>query len=243
MAPSWKTYTKEIYRRIHYLATWPPTRKLEVGDIVVFEGRSPERRLSLSELGCDFEVRSEPDLRNRGWATKRSISVQPGVGASVPVHPGLKLGGALRLTFERRHGFVLRVERSREQTMERLDRIDNEILRLHQAGEWQRDWRLVTHVVHAEKMMMLLSEDRDVSADLSVSAGIGADALSLARAEGDVELVRKGDGLDYEFGDNTTPLYLARRVKRFLGRGTKQVGKRGRARSGLGEFGVFEEEF
>jgi hypothetical protein len=243
MAPVWKSYTREIYRSLHYLAAWPPTRTLAVGDIVVFEGRSPERQLSLTDLGYDFEVRSDPDLRNRGWASNGSVRAEPMAEASSPVHPGVKVGLGLKLVFEDKHRFLLRAERSREQTMERLDQVNDEIFRLHDEGKWRREWRLITHVIQAEKTMVLLSEGRNVSADLEVSADIGLDPLSVARGQGAVKLLRSSAGLNYEAGDNVTPLYQARRIKTLFGRGTKQVGKRGRARAGLGELHVVEEEF
>ena len=243
MAAAWKSYTKEIYRSIHYLATWPPTRTLAVGDIVVFEGRSPERHLSLSDLGFDFETRTDADLRTRGWATRRSIKTEPAAGASGPVEPGIVAQARMKLTFETRNSFILRAERSCEKTMERLDRVEDEMLRLHDEGEWRKEWRLVTHVVEAGSMMALVSEGRGTTADLEVSGGIGMDSLSVAQAQGEVKLVNSSAGLNYEAGENATPLYQARRIKRLFGKGTKQVGKRGRARARLGEFGVAEETF
>src|ERR1700722_18021408 len=175
-------YTSEIYGGLHYLATWPPSGKVGVGDVAIMQDRTLERHLSIGDLEVATKVISGSEVHERGWASSGALTVAATGGASGPVNPVVNAGGDFEVNFKSKHAILMRAERSREDSLDRLDRVRQEILRLHEEGTWQRDWVLVTHVIHAHSLMVLISNEKEAKAHLAVSAGVAADPAAIATA-------------------------------------------------------------
>lgn len=245
MAKLWKRYTSEIYGGLRYLATWPPSSQVEVGDVGIFADRSFERHLSLDDLGIEATPRRGTEVRERGWASAKTKLLRPVVAAAAPLG-GVAAGVETEVRFEGKHATLLRAERSREYGLDRLDQVWQELLRLHEEGKWQEDWTLVTHVIRASRMVVLISKDRESKATLRLTGGAADDAGALVTARGELTIL-SADAMAYEERSavDATPLYRAVRVQRRRVRGdrVKRIGKRGRARSGPGEFEIAEVAF
>jgi hypothetical protein len=228
-----KTYTSQISKRLGYCASWLPRNQIAVGDIALMENRSLERQKSIRDIGIDIEIREGNEVKDWGWTSGTTFEVNPAISAGAPVHPGVQIGGGLTVGFTRKNGILLRMERSQEQSLERLDSLRKEMLRLHETGEWERDWVVVTQVIHAGRMIVLISERRGASADLTAAMRIGAEPASVIEAEGKIELLGSSGMNLQETGENLTPLYKALRVKpgRIRKSRIKQINRRGRARA------------
>lgn len=246
MADLWKRYTNEIYKGMHYLAAWPPSKRVQVGDVVVMEDRSPDRQMSASDLGIETPVLRGAQVRSRGWATEGALTVGPAVAASGPVHPGVVAGAELEVKFNAKHAILLRAERSREDSIDQMDRLKQEILRMHAEGKWRREWVVVTHVIHAKTLMVLVSSASGAVARLRGSGSLGVDPSALAEGNGEVALL-SASGMVYEESgvEDATPFYLAIRVQdRLLRRPiTTRIGKRGRVRGAASSVEVVDVAF
>jgi hypothetical protein len=246
MAKLWKRYTGEIYGGLRYLAAWPPSGRVVVGDVGVFADRSLERHVSLDELGIEAAVRPGADVRERGWASAKTRLRRPTVSAAAPLGSGVAASAEVMVTFEAKHATLLRAERSREDGLDRLDRVWEALLQLHEEGKWNPDWVLVTHVIRARRMVALISKDRRSGATLRLAGGTAEDANALVTARGELTVIA-ADAMAYEERGamDATPLYRAVRVQRRLVRDNrvKRIGKRGRARSAPGEFEIAEVTF
>lgn len=246
MSELWKQYTHEIYAGLHYLATWPPSAALAVGDIAIMRDRTPERHLSIGDLGVETKVLKGAEVHERGWASSGALTVSAAAAASGPAVPGASIGGELEVSFNSKHAVLLRAERSREDSLDRLDRITRELLRLHEDGSWQREWVLVTHAVHARSLMVLVANQKGAKAKLQVSGDVAAEPAAIVNARGTVSLL-SASGMAYEEHGvkDATPLYLAVRVQERLGRRSivKRIGRRGRARPQRGDFEIADVTF
>jgi hypothetical protein len=141
---------------------------------------------------------------------------------------------------------MMRAEQAREDSLDRLERVRRELLRLHEDGIWQREWVLVTHAVRAERLIALISSDREASAQLRLSGGMATEAGALARVAGKVTVTQTTGMAFEELGVlDATPLYQAVRVQERPLRGdrVKRVGKRGRARPEESRFEIVEVTF
>lgn len=245
MAKPWKRYTDEIYGGLRYLATWPPSGRVEVGDVAVFEDRSAEKQTTMEELGIEKETSAGADVRERGWASARAFELKPRAGAAAPLEPGLVAGAGVELEFKAKHAILMRAERSREHRLERLATVKQELLRMYDGGEWKREWLLITNVIHARRLIVLISGRRGDKALLTLSAGVGDDAIGLATGRGELTVVSADEMAYKEDGiENATPLYRAVRVQRRPGPNrVKRIAKRGRARGGEADFEVAEVTF
>jgi hypothetical protein len=245
MAETPEKYTDEIHTELGYLATWPPTNELTLGDIGLMEGRTLVRQQSITDLGLEFEIREDKQRRDRGVTSGAEIDVQAAASGGAPIHPGLKAGAAVKVEFKSANAIVMRAEDCRAQQFEVLDRLKREILKLHGQGKWKREWLVVSEVVHSARLLALISKSGGASVTLRVSAGIKASALSLAEGQGRVSLLNKSKGVVDESGSDATPLYRALKVEKRVFREprTKQADQRGRARAGANEFDVVEFAF
>jgi hypothetical protein len=231
----WKSYTSQIFKGMSYCAAWPPSNKVTLGEIaLMMKDRTLERQMSISDFGLDIEDRTGHEVKDRGWTSGTDVAFNPGVGAGAPLQPGLNIGGRIKVSFNRKNAILLRLERVHEQTLERIDRLRKEMLRLDSAGEWDPNWVVITQVVHARRMIVLVSERKSASADLRASMQVGADPVAVVNAQGELELLRSSGMSLQETGNDLTPMYKALRVKpkRMRRSKIKQINKRGRARSG-----------
>jgi hypothetical protein len=243
--PLWKSYTSQVFKGMSYCAAWPPSNKVTLGEIaLMMKDRTLERQLSISDLGLAIEDRIGHEVKDRGWTSGSDVVFNPGAGVGAPLHPGLDVDGRIKVSFTRKNAILLRLEQAHEQSLERIDRLRREMMRLDSAGEWDPNWVVITQVVHAQRLMVLVSERKSASADLKASMQVGADPLAVVNAQGELELLRSSGMSLQETGENLTPVYKALRVKPKWMRGSKikQINKRGRARSG-GESDVVELTF
>jgi hypothetical protein len=229
----WDSYTKQVFRDLRYCASWLPRNRVSVGDIAVMENGGLERQQSIEDLGFAIETREDIEVKDWGWTMGTTFTVEPSLGAGAPVHAGVQVEGGLRVSFNRKNAILLRLERSREQGLERMEPLRREMLRLHDTGKWDPGWVVVTQVIRAQQMFVLVSEHKDASADLKTSAHIGADPAAVINAQGRLELLRSSGMSLQESGEELTPLYKALRVRTGRIRKTriKQINWRGRARS------------
>lgn len=246
MAKVWQRYTKDIYAGMRYLPSWPPSARAEVGDVGILKRGTLERQMSIGDLGLPMTTIDGAMVGTRGWASSKAVVVSPGVAAAAPVHPGLSAAAELKVRFEGKHEILLRVERSRERSLDRLDLLKRELLRLHDEGRWERDWILVTKTIRAQRQIALIANRKGASADLRLSGGLAQDAGGLATVGGELTVASSSEMAYSETeAEGTTPLYLAIRVQKRVARDNrvKRVGRRGRARGGEAEFEVSEVTF
>lgn len=246
MADLPERYTKDVYRGIRYLASWLPSSAVAVGNVAVLQKGSLELVTTAEALGLSTQTIIGPSVAERGWVSQRTVTVAPKVGASGPLDSSLGGGAEMNIEFKAKHAILLRAERSREKSLDHLGQIKKEMLRLHEEGEWETDWILVTHVVHARRLIVLISNEKGASAQLRLSAGAVQDAGALITANGELDVTNlQGMALSEVGIKNATPLYQALRVRkrRLRGNEVKRIGKRGRARAGDGEFEIAAVSF
>jgi hypothetical protein len=243
MAELWQHYTREVHKGLHYLASWPPSARVGVGDIAVMIDGSLERQATLQDAGLPYAVARGADVRHRGWASAGSVSLGGGAAADAPLSAGTQAGAEIEASFRSTHAILLRAERSREDSLERLDQIKQGMLAMRAAGTWQQEWLMITHVVHAQSLMVLISKERNASARLLVSGSVGADAHALATGSAGVQVL-SASGMAYEEHGiaDATPLYLAVRVQERFGRTArvKRIGRRGNVRTAGGSYEVVD---
>jgi hypothetical protein len=234
MAGPWKRYTGETYRRLRYLAAWPPGAQLEVGDICLLQDRAPERQSSITDLDLPLEVVTGKEIRNLGFTSGIVVSVVGRAAVAGPVQPGIKGGARLKVAFNRKHAIMMRAQRTREDQIDRIDLLKAEMLRRYSAGDWDPKWIVITHVVHAADLLVLISEGHGAEVELGAEAGVELTPTTMATGDGSLSVLSHSGNLFEQSGANLTPLYHGIRIRDpFLREPrTKRADKRGRALPG-----------
>jgi hypothetical protein len=242
MAEAWKNYTDRVFDQTGFLGCWPSTGELALGDIVLMEAkRTPVRQLNFTDLGVDVTPREGQGRRDYGANSGTAIEVSAEIGAKGPVHPGVAAGTKMRVTFKRANAVLMRAENCRIDQFDRLDMVKREILERNARKEWDRDYLVISQVAVSERLLVLISERGGANIGLDVSAGIGADSLSLAKGQGTVRLSQDSADVHTENSEEPmTPLYRALKLRKLPRKKVAQANKRGRARAQVDEFDVVE---
>ena len=75
MAKAWDQYTKEMFEKFGYMATWTPGVQLELGDVGVVKDRLFTRITSLTNLGISFNKRDDKTEELQKHASSGSVSI------------------------------------------------------------------------------------------------------------------------------------------------------------------------
>jgi hypothetical protein len=215
-----KRYTDEIRSKHNYLATWYPSIMLSLGDIGTFNkerifvpiGEIARHGLQinpvLSPASTDFSYHSAHDFDCHVKLATKSDLLAP----HIPLDAA---GIGMRFRSEGAMFFQLGdVTHERIQDQIALAR---KMLALANNQEWDKDWVVVTEVMHARKFVILVSESSEGSAELTAEADVSALGLSALTAEGKVFL-KHSHALNTKITSTAarelTPLFRAVRIKR-----------------------------
>lgn len=219
MSSAARQYTADLRRELSFLASWPPGARLQLGDVGTTDGDNVFMRLSsLQALGVPFkEMLASEGRENYQYASKGGVDFGVKLAGepssllpNVPLH---KAGLGIR--FKRKHAVVFRADGARHSRIEDLLLLRNEVLSLIQAGQWNRDWSIVTHLVSADATTVLVGSSASSGIEFELDGAVQAGGLELLSATGslhtvasrEMELAMVGTG-------GATPLFRGMRVKR-----------------------------
>jgi len=241
--PVFKRYCDQLHRHIGWLATWQPDSPIAVGDVCLMEGRQMVRQFHLDDRGIGCTEIVSPTVAHVGWQSSKGITVKPSAGASAT-----GVGDAhVEVKFEDADAMVFRAERCREHSLDRLDRLKDELLDLRSRGQWDEDLLVVTQVRHAERLLVVVAGERGSSAVVKVAADAFSPGLDLSSANVGVELLRAtSTGYQISNARNTTPLFQAVRVRRVGVRREhviRRIGRKGKLRSGAESYDLVPVDY
>jgi hypothetical protein len=197
-------YTREIRESLRYSATWPPLKEVRLGDVGVLHRHEYTHVTTAEKLGISFETRTSPSQGMFEHLTADRVRIKPHVKAQLPevIAPAVDVGAAIDVEFVTAGAVLFRT--SDDCTVTEIEdrvAVGKRVLELRGSGEWERDWVLVTEVVHAERTTVLIASGDDASATIAAKAKIGVGAAALVDAGAGLEVV------DY---DNVATRILAR---------------------------------
>ena len=75
MAKAWEQYTKEMFEKFGYMATWTPGLPLELGDVGSHQRKVFSRATSLKNLGIEFKTREDKTEETQKHSSSGSVSI------------------------------------------------------------------------------------------------------------------------------------------------------------------------
>ena len=209
MASTAQRYQEEIHDRLGFFATWLPADPIDIGDVGVLQGGRFRPTTSLSELNVAYTLGSPGVAQDLQYTSTHGTSVAFSAGADAAVAEA-----EIRVEFSDAGSFVFHVSGLRPQRIESPAAVGIELLRLHDAGKWNRDWLVVEALYTASRATILVCEGASGEVVLAAkTAGLQPIAsladpkirLSVASARGSIVQVVARLGLH--------PLYSCLRVK------------------------------
>lgn len=149
----------EIRNRFDRLPVWLPGTAMAVGDVGVFDDRGWSKRASLDELGIGFAVEAGGAPVEYDYSSSDGAEVD--IRLRVPLDPVLDavpVGNVgMRVRFSRRGAFVLKASEVSVSRIGDLAKVDEQILHRHAAGQWPREWVLISEVARGGPSVVLVA--------------------------------------------------------------------------------------
>jgi len=220
-----RQYTNELKRELGFLAAWPPGARIALGDIgTINEDNVFVRASSLELFGIPFkEAAASKGTQTFQFASAGAVEIGVKLAgqtsALVPSVPQAKAGLGIRFT--REYATAFRAEGVRQRRIDDQVALAREVLALMRDERWDRDWSVVTEVVHATSTTALVGHSAGSGAEFEISGAAQGAGLELLSAEAGLRTVTSRDMQLMIVGTGgTTPLFRAMRVKRrwFIGK-------------------------
>lgn len=200
-------YTKQLYARWRYFASWLPNSPVSLGDVGVVEGRRFRRLTSLDELGVPMTPGRPGERANYQYSSAGQVSVA--VGGSGSAELGTDGPSAtVSIHFKRAGATFFQAADGVEQSLTDLPGLEAQLRRRHEAGTWRREYVVVSTVVRTGPAAIFVSEERDGGVEFRVSGGLEVGPLSVAHAASALTVVRKARvAVAVVAPDGLTPLF------------------------------------
>jgi hypothetical protein len=224
MASAAEIYTTELSRELRFLAAWTPGVPIQLGAI----GKISDDHIfaplsSISSFGSTLdETLSGHEESALTFASAEAVEVHfklAGKTSDVVSSVAAAQAG-LGIVFKRKFATVFRADGIRHHQISDQLKLARDVLGLLRAGEWKRDWFIVTHVVEADSTTALISSSNNAVAEFSLGANVQGGGLELLRAEFQPRVALSRDmEVTIVTSGGLTPLFRASRVRRrwFIG--------------------------
>ncbi len=180
-----KMYTDELKKQFGYLATWLPGTPIALGDIGKMEHNVFNKISNLSDLGISFEVQADDTPSDIEHNSQGSVSVSFKAAGRAAL-PGSSLGeldAGISVSFSKEHAILFKANGTTSPSIKNQIGLGQEILKRYKAGDWDKNWVVVTEVVNADSATILISGSADSKIELKAKGGIELAKIDIADAD------------------------------------------------------------
>jgi hypothetical protein len=211
-------YISEIRRNLGFTPTWPPSASVEPGDIVLLDDDAPTRIDTLTKKAyrVTFDVRDDVGTSDLRYMSARGVSLTFKASGASPIPNSVLTTADAGVCVEFSHRNACVVEALGCATKRIADQITlgDQILALYQAGQWEREWAVVTEVIRADTVTVFLSSGSNAKIELKAGGTFTAGATSLASANAEFSVaVSKNMATQVIATKHLTPFYRAYGIK------------------------------
>ncbi|MGV9366050.1 hypothetical protein [Amycolatopsis sp. NPDC003731] len=178
MAGIHEIYTREIHKKLGFLACWFPNTLISVGDVGTLRGHRFDRVTSLDDLKIPYEMRELSVAADLNYQSAGKVRVSAGATATAPGAGS----GKLSVAFDDAGATLLQASGCAWRELANLPALERELQVLRLAKVWRREWVLVHKVLHTGPAAILVSATAGATVDLEVSADVLAGPLPVANA-------------------------------------------------------------
>ena len=216
MAKAWEQYTKEMFEKFGYMATWTPGLPLELGDVGTIKDRVFSRVTSLKNLGIDFKTREDKTEETQKHSSSGSVSILFKAAGKAPALGSVltEAEAGFTIDFKKNKSTVYEATGCVAPTIEDQVAMGKKILELFQTGEWSKDWVVITELIQAKSATVLISNSSSSKIELSAKGTFTGGAASLADVSAQLQMAFSKDMMTTLVSQTgLTPLFKARAIK------------------------------
>ncbi len=213
-----KDYAKAMKNKFGYQVVWPPNTLLEIGDYGTVSG-SKNLGGAFTKLGnIKDKFGIDPEIDRGAVSTvetlqSEGVTIADVTGSGSGVVDGVKIDVEVKVSFEKKNSMVYHGSDVTPLSVRHLGDLGEKLAKLLKAGDWQKDWLVVTDVHETNGLTVLLSQSSNTSLTMAGGAGFGPG--NLAKASANVPITNNNSAIaNYMSPGRTTPLIRARAVKK-----------------------------
>lgn len=209
-------YTKELYERFGYLATWTPGTPVAIGDVGEMDGNVFRRVSSLKLMQIPFSVRKDTGREDLLYTSESGVKMNF-KAAGTPVIAGSSLvtqKAGVTIDFQKGAGVVFVARGCQSPSIEDQISLGKEIIRRYNTNGWDKKYVVVTEVVQADSMTAFISESSGGKIELIAENSLNLGTVNLADFSANFS-VGASSGIHTQIiaKDRLTPLFRVRKVK------------------------------
>jgi hypothetical protein len=218
-----RQYTKELYDKFDYIATWLPTAPIKLGDVGIVAKSGFDQLTSLEKLDISFDVREGASIGQFSYATEGAVSVHFKAQGEVPppLSQLMQAEAGVIIEMGRASATLFQAADARSRSIDDPASLGRRILDRYKLGEWDGHHFVVTEVMEAKAATILISSSADARVEFSVSGKATVGVLNLTDLDAGLRIEHKRNlHTEIVARGGLVPLFRARRVhRRYLGLG------------------------
>jgi hypothetical protein len=204
-----KTYTRELKDNLNYTATWLPNVKLSLGDVGLLSNYEFIYRTNLKNLGVPFKEGSPGGSATYSFISSEAVTRNLKVAGNAQL-PGSVLTEAdagITFSFGKKHAIVFLATDCTIRSISDQEPLKKLILNAYSAGQWDREYVVVTELVAAGSTSVIISEGSEGRYELKAKAGL-TPTFEAMNVEGNFSLAHDSQiGFNCLAKSGMTPLF------------------------------------
>lgn len=190
-----KTFWREIRGKYDRLPVWLPGTPITIGDVGHLSPGRWTKKTTLEELGITMTPDEDGVPVDHDYSSARGVTIDIQLSGETNAGiAGLQAGEAgFSVTFTRSGACVFKAAQVRVSRIGNLHKVEQAILDLYAADQWQPDWTYVTETAQGGPACILVAEHAAATAVVNLGLDLPAGTASLASAKAGLSLARNTD--------------------------------------------------
>lgn len=171
-----KLYVRNTRDELGRYPTWPPQRRVELGDIAIYSGRRAEFDFvtSIHQLGIAVRPNASQGIMAELYTTMQAVNLKFGPASSDVTK------SSAQFTFRRAASVATQGFQMSHVTLP-IDRLRSAIDDATAGGVmWDPDWLVVTEIWHAEAFTTLIASSKASEAEVAAKVEVPGHAFNIA---------------------------------------------------------------
>lgn len=210
-------YCNELRRKFGYHATWIPTDHINLGDYGIFEDNIFRRLGSIDDMQITFGIKkASAKGRILEHSSKNSIQISTKSSGSAKLNGSSlsKIDAGLIIDLKRKNSTFFKANDSVTHIISNITSVGKNILKLYDDRKWEKEWVVVTNLIHAKSASIFISSGSSGKIELKANGKVKTDQLDIANSKCKFTIVSE-IGMDTKIiGQNLTPLFRIMTVKK-----------------------------
>lgn len=210
-------YTDEMKNKFGYYATWLPGKMIQLGDVGVIRDNEFVRLKNLKDDKISFEVLQGDSTLELEYSTQNEVTVTTKVAGKVaPQGSALgELDAGIIVEFGKSNSIFFKAGEITNNMLSNTVELGDTILKLFGEGKWDKNWVVITELIHAKNGTILISNSNQAKVELKANAEVGVkQKIDIGDAKLDLSIsYSKGMATKIVSESNLTPLFKVMGIK------------------------------